>query len=201
MELDALTGQLNFATIYFTSDQDFTGESIELVLGENIGVKDVWPRWPEDISEKSARWVANAYPRYLGSKKVYSFGIRLGLIGYYKPPVRVEEWRIDRGAIKLRALTPISTRLFIGPFIDDVKPRLWRGRLEEEYRGNVIYLVIETSEQGEIHLEIPAPLQPLVAGFFEHKAPLEVLPVIPRISRKSVFHSYLIMRLPDLECY
>jgi len=197
VEIDALTHQLGCATIFVSSRTNFAGLRVEVEFDKGITILDSWPKWPEELSEQSAVWIAEPYIRSTEDGLVYSYGLRLDLSGRFASPISIDKWHVENRVLEVLVHAPTEAILVVGPFVGTPRLIQWRGDLRESRGKDYAYLSVRASE-GEIGLKVGIGKQPLITGFVEVERRPGELPLRPIIDIKHIFKGRIIARLPDI---
>ena len=199
IEVDAVNGKLGHGTIYVNSENmQEMAEELTVEFKDGISISNSWPKWPEKIEGKLAYWRIEPYIRHLKGKLLYSYGLRIDLLGVMYVPINLSKWYLEKDTIYLDAQVEKPMSAVIGPFIYKGYPISWRGKMRVEKGDNYDYIIISNSEN-EISLSAKIhPVQPLVTGFFEYEAEEREIPIKVISPKNAEIKRRIIARLPDL---
>lgn len=196
VEADAAGRRYRSAVVYLTSEEPVRGE-LALELREGVAVTGCWPRWPDEMGERSAVWRIETYPRNFGERVLHSFGIRLDLEGEANLSAEVVRWSVEGGVAALEARRGEGLRAFVGPLAPGYRVLRFEGRLSTIEASGLAYLVLEGQR---VALELDAKGQGVLAGHLEYDPLPEELPFELKLrgARAAGVEKVLAVRLEDL---
>jgi len=199
IEVDAVNGRLGHGTIYINSKNlNEMAKELAVEFSEGISISNSWPRWPEKIEGKRAYWQIKPYIRYLKGKLLYSYGLRIDLLGEIRVPITLSKWYIEKDTVYLDARVEKPMSAIIGPFVYEGYPINWQGKMRVEKGDNYDYIIISSSGNMISLSAKIRPVQPLVTGFFEYEAEENEIPIKVISPKNAEIKRRIIARLPDL---
>ena len=196
VEADAASSGCRSAVAYLTSEEPFEGV-LELRLREGIAVTGCWPRWPDEMSERSAVWRVEPYTRRFGNRVLYSFGVRLDLEGGVELSAAVDRWLAEGGIVELEARRKGGLRAVVGPLARSYRVLSSKGILRAVEAAPFTYIVLE----GDcVAVRLHTEEQGVLAGHLEYQPSFEELPFELELKGFTVasVESVLLARLEDL---
>lgn len=198
VETDARPPTYRSAVVYATADRPFEGAAIIIRLKDGVAVTGCWPRWPEVMSGRSALWRATPYPRAFGDRTLYSFGIRLDLMGEAPITARVAEWRVEGGIVTLEASRRRGLRAAVGPLLPGFVVLDSRGAAKLIGGSSAYYVLVEGTD---VRVRLKAPPQETASGFLEYEPEALEMPFEVRARGLDllVVERVMVVRLWDLQ--
>lgn len=196
LEADVASSNCRSAVIYLTSEEPFEGV-LGLRLKEGIAITGCWPRWPDEMDERSAVWRVEPYTRHFGNRVLYSFGVRLDLEGRVQLSTVVDRWLAVGSIVELEARRKGGLRAVVGPLARSYRVLSFRGVLRAVAAAPFTYLVLEGDR---VAIRLHTDEQGVLAGHLEYQPSFEELPFeleLEGFTAASV-ESVLLARLEDL---